>query len=73
MSKKLYRSKSNKMLAGVCGGNADYFSIDPTIIRLIFAALVLFTGAGILAYIVAAFIIPEEPDEYTDVDASKYE
>lgn len=55
--KKLYRSNVNKMLCGVCGGIAEYINIDPTIIRLLF---ILFgcTGAGIIAYIVAAVIIP---------------
>lgn len=58
-NKKLYRSRENKMLCGVCGGIAEYFGIDATIIRLIFA-LFGFTGSGILAYFVAAVIIPDE-------------
>lgn len=64
MNKKLYRSKSNKTLAGVCGGLADYFDIDVTIVRLIWVAF-FFLSAGfptIFAYIIAALIIPEEPD-----------
>lgn len=61
MEKKLYRSTQNKQLCGVCGGMAEYFNIDPTIVRLIWALAVIFAGAGILAYIVCAFIIPEQP------------
>lgn len=58
--KKLYRSKTRRMLCGVCGGIGEYFNIDPTLIRLLF---VLFgcTGGGILAYIIAAIIIPDGP------------
>lgn len=58
--KKLYRSGTNKMLCGVCGGIGEYFNIDATLVRLLF---VLFgcTGSGVLAYIVAAIIIPQEP------------
>ena len=59
--KRLYRSKTEKMLAGVCGGIAEYFNIDPTLVRLAWAILACF-GAGILAYIIAAIIIPEKPD-----------
>lgn len=56
--KKLYRSRSNRMICGVCGGIAEYFNLDPSIVRLLF---VLFgcTGTGIVAYVVAAIIIPE--------------
>lgn len=57
--KKLYRSETNKMICGVCGGIAEYIHIDATILRLIFAFLGL-TGTGIVAYIIAAIIIPSE-------------
>ena len=53
-SKKLYRSKDNAMLAGVCGGLGEFFGIDPTLIRLGWCAFSLFAGAGIWAYIIAA-------------------
>ena len=58
--KRLYRSRIQRMLCGVCGGIGEYFNIDPTVIRLVF---VLFgcTGGGILAYIIAAIIIPDGP------------
>ena len=57
--KKLYRSTTNKMLCGVCGGIAEYFNIDPTIIRLL-AVLFACSGAGLLVYFIAAIIMPVE-------------
>ena len=60
MEKKLYKSNQNKMLDGVCGGIAEYFGIDPTVVRLIWALFSLMGGCGILAYIIAAIIIPEK-------------
>ena len=66
MEKKLYRSTQNKMIAGVCAGLAEYLNIDPTIIRLIWALIGL-SGAGIVAYLVAAIIIPEKPSDIIDV------
>jgi phage shock protein PspC (stress-responsive transcriptional regulator) len=57
--KKLYKSRKNRVLCGVCGGIGEYFNIDPVIVRLI--CLVFFcTGGGIVAYIIAAIIIPDE-------------
>lgn len=58
--KKLYRSDENKMLAGVCGGIAEYFGIDPTLIRLAWVVFSLLGGSGLLAYILAAIIIPRD-------------
>ena len=61
MNRKLYRSSRDRMLCGVCGGIGEYFHIDPTIIRLIWVILTIGGfGSGLLAYIVAAVIIPEE-------------
>ncbi len=57
--KRLYKSNSNRVLCGVCGGVGEYFNIDPTIIRLIWV-LVACTGTGIVAYIIAAIIMPEQ-------------
>ena len=68
MEKKLYRSRNDKKLAGVCGGLAKYLNMDATIIRLIWALLVICAGAGLLAYIVCALVIPEEPDDYVTVE-----
>ncbi|MDD5067632.1 MAG: PspC domain-containing protein [bacterium] len=56
--KKLYRSMKNKMIAGVCSGLGEFFSIDPTIIRLVWAFIVLCAGTGIFLYIVAWIIVP---------------
>ena len=68
MQKKLYKSNSDKKIAGVCGGVAKYLNIDVTIIRLIWALLVVFAGTGVLAYIVCALVIPDEPDDYVTVE-----
>jgi phage shock protein C len=58
---RLYRSKTNRIIAGVCGGLGDYFKVDPTLIRLLWVLLTLSGGAGLVAYIIAWAIIPEEP------------
>lgn len=59
MKARLYKSK-NKMIAGVCAGIAEYFSIDPTLIRLAWVVFCALGGSGVLAYIIAAIIIPEQ-------------
>ena len=61
MNKRLYKSRDEKTIDGVCGGIAEYFDIDPTLVRLIWAVFGA-TGGGILAYIVAAIIIPTRPE-----------
>lgn len=66
MEKRLYRSAKNKMLAGVCSGLAKYLNMDPTVIRVIWAVLSLFAFVGVIAYIVCALIIPEEPTNVID-------
>ncbi len=58
--KRLYRSEQDKMLLGVCGGIGEYLDVDPTLIRLLWAVFAC-TGTGIVAYIVAASIIPRRP------------
>ena len=58
--KRLYRSEKNRMIAGVCGGIAGYFNIDPTLVRLGFVALSFMFGGGVMVYILAAIIIPKE-------------
>ena len=58
--KRLHRSKTNQMLSGVCGGIAEYFNIDPTIVRIGFVLFTLAGGCGILAYIVASIVMPAE-------------
>lgn len=62
MEKKLYKSREDKKICGVCGGLAKYLEMDATILRLIAAALVIFCGVGLLAYIIAALIIPFAPE-----------
>ena len=62
MEKKLYRSRTDKKISGVCGGLAKYLNIDVTIIRLIWALAAFFAGGGLLAYIICALVIPEEPE-----------
>ena len=58
--KRLYRSESNRMLCGVCAGIAEYFNLDPTLIRMAWALFCVLGGSGVLAYILAAIIIPPE-------------
>ena len=62
MEKRLYKSSVNKMLCGVCGGIAEYFNIDPTLVRLGWVIFSLAGGSGVLAYIIAAIIIPDGPN-----------
>ena len=64
MSKQLYRSRTNRKIAGVCGGLGEYMNLDPTIIRLIWVLLILCAGPGLLPYLIAALIIPENPNGY---------
>ena len=61
MEKKLYRSRTDKKICGVCGGLGKYFGIDPTLVRLGVVVLTLFGACGLLLYIIAALVIPEEP------------
>lgn len=62
MGKKLYKSNKNQILDGVCGGIAEYFNIDPTLVRLGWVVFCALGGSGVLAYIVAALIIPRDPE-----------
>lgn len=62
MEKKLYRSRTDKKVCGVCGGLAEYLEMDVTIVRLLAALSILFVGCGLLAYIVAALVIPVKPE-----------
>jgi phage shock protein C len=59
--KRLYRSRTERIIAGVCGGIGEYFEVDPTLIRLLWVIFVLLGGSGIIGYIIAWIIIPEEP------------
>ncbi len=62
MQKKLYKSATDKKLDGVCAGIAEYADMDPTVVRLLWVLATLFAGAGILAYIIAAIIMPRKPE-----------
>ena len=62
MEKKLYRSSTDKKIAGVCGGLGEYLKLDSTILRVIWAVLCLCGGGGLLLYLVCALIIPENPE-----------
>ena len=68
MQKKLYRSTNEKMLAGVCGGVAKYLNMDPTVVRVLWAIISLFAFVGVVAYIICAFLIPEEPTNIIDAE-----
>jgi phage shock protein C len=57
--RKLYRSRSQRMLAGVCGGLAEYFNVDATLIRVLFLILAVFGGTGLVIYIVMWLIVPD--------------
>lgn len=61
MDKRLYKSSTNRVLFGVCGGIGEYFNIDPTLVRLLCIALIFGAGSGLAIYIVAALIMPEQP------------
>ena len=60
MKKRLYKSSTDKKVCGVCGGIANYFDVDPTVIRLIWVIFTLSGGSGLIAYIIAAIIMPDE-------------
>lgn len=66
MKKKLYRSRKDYMIAGVCGGIAEYFDIDSTLVRLLTVLVVLIGGAGVIVYIIAWIVVPKNPDQVSD-------
>ena len=59
--KRLFRSRKDRILGGVCGGMGNYFNLDPVLVRVIWVVLLFAAGVGFLAYILAWIIIPEEP------------
>jgi len=59
-TKRLYRSRTERKIAGVCGGLGEYFGVDPTLIRLLFVLGLIFVGGTLLAYIILMIVIPEE-------------
>ncbi len=66
-TKRLYRSRHNKIIAGICGGIAEYFDIDPVIVRLLMVLLFIY-GVGLIIYILGWIMIPQEPAELTQED-----
>ena len=69
MQKKLYKSATDKKVCGVCGGLAKYFGIDSTFVRLATVLLTLFVGGGLLAYIIFALVMPEDPSGGKVIDS----
>jgi len=65
MARKVYRSRDERQVAGVCGGLAQYFGLDPTIVRLIFVFMALAGGPGLLVYLILAIVVPEAPRKIT--------
>ena len=66
MKKKLYKSNTEKKLDGVCGGIAEYFDIDPTVVRLAWIIFGCMAGSGLLAYIICAMVMPRKPVNYIE-------
>jgi phage shock protein C len=67
-SNRLYRSESDRMLAGVCGGIAEYFGIDSSIVRLIFIGIILLGGSGVIFYLVLWLVLPSKSDKSKEVE-----
>ncbi len=63
MEKKLYRSRDTRMIWGICGGLGQYFGVDPTLVRVITVATLIFGGWSLVAYIILRFVVPLEPIE----------
>jgi phage shock protein C len=61
-TRKLYRSRTNRQVAGVCGGLAEYFNLDATLIRVLFVVLAVLGGSGIVLYVALWIIVPGEPE-----------
>ncbi len=68
MKKRLCKSRNDKKIDGVCAGIAEYFDVDPTVIRLAWVIFSLCGGSGVLAYIICAIIIPEKENDIIDVE-----
>ena len=70
LSQRLSRTREGRVVAGVCGGIAAYFGIDPTLVRLAFAVFTIFGGAGVLIYLIAWIVIPEEGGDGSSIAES---
>jgi len=71
--KRLTKSNTNKTISGVCGGIAEYFNIDPTMVRLAWVVFILAGGSGILAYIICALVMPSAPSGYDEMSPSDWQ
>ena len=69
-TRKLVRSRNNRMIAGVCSGLGKYFSVDPTLIRLLFVFTAILGGPGLVAYIIFWIVVPTEPEVTSVVESS---
>lgn len=72
MAKRIYRSRKDSIIAGVCGGIAEYFDIDSTLVRILAILIVLLGGVGVIAYIIAWIIVPLNPEQRTNSDHEEY-
>ncbi len=70
VNKRLYRSRKERQLAGVCGGVADYLGVDPTLVRLLWVIFAVAGGPGVLLYLIMTAVVPEEP-EFVQASAEK--
>ena len=70
VKKRLYRSRKDRSVAGVCGGVADYLGVDPTLVRILWVIFALAGGPGLILYIIMAAVVPEEP-EFVQTTAEK--
>ena len=70
VKKRLYRSRKDRSVAGVCGGVADYLGVDPTLVRILWVIFALAGGPGVILYIIMAAVVPEEP-EFVQTTAEK--
>ncbi|MEA1964767.1 MAG: PspC domain-containing protein [Candidatus Aerophobetes bacterium] len=69
--KRLYRSKKDRMIGGVCGGIAEYFDIDPVIVRILAVLSIFANGIGLIAYLIAWIIIPQNPKQVSEKEEGK--
>lgn len=69
-ARKLVRSRNDRIIAGVCSGLGEYFSVDPTLVRLLFVFAALFGGPGLVAYLIFWVVVPLESEEQSIVEAS---
>jgi phage shock protein C len=70
--RRLMRPRTNRKIAGVCAGFANYFDIDPVIVRLVWLVVVIFGGTGLLAYLIAWILMPEEPEALPTVSTAAH-